>query len=118
MTREEIIQGLYRGDSKAIKEAIITLEKEPCEDCISREQAIKATYGFERYTGIDEAPYEYTESILRELPPVTPTHIDLDGLKSDMKALNCGYPYGLDYLLDCLKKRLGITIAGAESESE
>ena len=98
--------------------AIKALEKEPCEDCISREQAIKATYGFERYTGIDEAPYEYTESILRELPPVTSTHIDLDGLKSDMKALNCGYPYGLDYLLDCLKKRLGITIAGAESESE
>ena len=40
--------------------------------------------------------------------------IDLDGLKSDMKALNCGYPYGLDYLLDCLDKRLGITIAEAD----
>ncbi len=38
------------------------------------------------------------------------TPLDLEGLKSDMKALNCGYPYGLDYLLDCLKKRLGITI--------
>ena len=37
--------------------------------------------------------------------------LDLEGLKSDMKALNCGYPYGLDYLLDCLKQRLGITIA-------
>lgn len=33
---------------------------------------------------------------------------DLEGLKSDMKALHCGYPYGLDYLLDCLNKRLGI----------
>ena len=44
----------------------------PCNDCISREEAIKATYGFERYTGIDEAPYEYAESILRDLPPVTP----------------------------------------------
>jgi len=32
MTREEIIQGLYRGDSKAIKEAIKILEQEPCED--------------------------------------------------------------------------------------
>jgi hypothetical protein len=32
-----------------------------------------------------------------------------------MKALNCGYPYGLDYLLDCLKKRLGITIADKEN---
>ena len=111
-------QGNIGEQKEALVMAIKALEKEPCEDCISREQAIKATYGFERYTGIDEAPYEYTESILRELPPVTPTHIDLDGLKSDMKALNCGYPYGLDYLLDCLKKRLGITIAGAESESE
>ena len=47
------------------------------------------------------------------------TLLDLKGLKSDMKALNCGYPYGLDYLLDCLKKRLGITIIEADkAESE
>ena len=39
-----------------------------------------------------------------------PKPFDLEGLKSDMKALNYGYPYGLDYLLDCLKKRLGIII--------
>lgn len=39
------------------------------------------------------------------------TPFDLEGLKSDMKALNCGYPYGLDYLLDCLNKRLGITLS-------
>lgn len=32
MTREEIIQGLYRGDSRAIKEAIKTLEQEPILD--------------------------------------------------------------------------------------
>jgi hypothetical protein len=44
-----------------------------------------------------------------------PDNFDLEGLKSDMKALNCGYPYGLDYLLDCLKKRLGITIADKEN---
>lgn len=42
--------------------------------------------------------------------------LDLEGLKSDMKALNCGYPYGLDYLLDCLKKRLGIAIIEADKE--
>ena len=36
MTREKIIQGLYKGDSRAIKEAIKALEKEPCEDAISR----------------------------------------------------------------------------------
>ena len=47
-----------------------------------------------------------------------PQPFDLDGLKSDMKALNCGYPYGLDYLLDCLKKRLGITIIEADKEGE
>jgi hypothetical protein len=43
-----------------------------------------------------------------------PHPFDLEGLKSDMKALNCGYPYGLDYLLDCLNKRLGITITEAD----
>ena len=36
MTREEIIHGLYRGDSKAIKEAVKTLEQEPCDDAVSR----------------------------------------------------------------------------------
>ena len=45
-----------------------------------------------------------------------PQPFDLDGLKSDMKSLNCCYPYGLDYLLDCLKKRLGITIIEADKE--
>ena len=43
--------------------------------------------------------------------------LDLEGLKSDMKALNCGFPYGLDYLLDCLDKRLGITIIEADKGS-
>ena len=42
--------------------------------------------------------------------------IDLERLKSDMKALNCGYPYGLDYLLDCLDKRLGIKINESEEK--
>ena len=40
MTREKIIQGLYRGDSRAIKEAIKTLEQEPCEDAISRRSVL------------------------------------------------------------------------------
>jgi len=54
-------------------------------------------------------------SILDKMRNGTP--LDLDGLKSDMKALNCGFPYGLDYLLDCLDKRLGITIIEADKES-
>ena len=34
MTREKIIQGLYRGDSRAIKEAIKALEQETIIDKI------------------------------------------------------------------------------------
>lgn len=33
-------------------------------------------------------------------------HQAKDGLLEDMKALNCGFPYGLDYLIECIKKRL------------
>lgn len=54
------------------------------------------------------------EAVLDGTP--LPELYDLEGLKSDMKALNCGYPYGLDYLLNCLNNRLGITIIEAESE--
>lgn len=57
------------------------------------------------------------ENIVQGIKNGTP--LDLEGLKSDMKALNCGFPYGLDYLLDCLDKRLGITIIEADkAESE
>lgn len=69
------VEGISR---EAEEMAIKALEQEPCEDAISREQAIRATYGFERYTGIDEAPYEYTENILRDLPPVTPQYTDVE----------------------------------------
>ena len=33
-------------------------------------------------------------------------HQAKDGLLEDMKALNCGFPFGLDYLMSCIKKRL------------
>lgn len=33
-------------------------------------------------------------------------HQAKDGLLEDMKALNCGFPFGLDYLINCIKKRL------------
>ena len=67
------------GHGKEILEAydmaIEALEQQPCEDCISRNQAIIETYGFVRYTGIDEAPIEYVGTILRNLPSVTPKPI-------------------------------------------
>lgn len=69
---EKALDEILYGE-KTIREWIeILVKQQPYEDCISREEAIRATYGFERYTGIDEAPYEYTESVLRDLPPVTP----------------------------------------------
>ena len=37
MTREEIIQGLYRGDSRAIKEAIKALEQDSILDKVRAE---------------------------------------------------------------------------------
>lgn len=41
MTKEEIIQGLYRGDSRVIKEAIKALEQQPSDDCVSRKALIE-----------------------------------------------------------------------------
>ena len=61
MTREKIIQGLYKGDSRAIKEAIKALEQEPCDDTVSRE-AVKELFqegsvmGMYYFLGIDELP--------------------------------------------------------------
>ena len=48
MTREKIIQGLYKGDSRAIKEAIKTLEQEPILDKVRAEIA-----------DLDDADYDY-----------------------------------------------------------
>lgn len=85
-------------------------------DCIDRQAVIDMTGLSEWFDSSDS----YNEFVfaLSELPTVTPLpkQFDLEGLKKDMKALNCGYPYGLDYLLDCLKKRLGITIADIDKD--
>ena len=72
MTREEAIKILdfergYFCDLKGCQEqqaytmAIKALEREPCDDCISREEAIRMF-----------ADDDYTVNELRNLPPVTP----------------------------------------------
>ena len=66
MTRERIIHGLYRGDSKAIKEAIKALEQEPCEDAISRADAIRVASGYCHPSNIAKE--------LAKLPPVQPKY--------------------------------------------
>ena len=48
MTREKIIQGLYKGDSRAIKEAIKALEQESILDKIRVEIA-----------DLDDTDYDY-----------------------------------------------------------
>ena len=90
MTREKIIQGLYRGDSSAIKEAIKTLEQEPCEDAISKASV------FEILGNLMSIPYDFdrqinekdvSESIdeIRALPSVTPAHKKEEWISCDEK---------------------------------
>lgn len=80
MTREEMFDGLYEiknwkcnGDSKmheVISEAIKVLEQEPCEDCISRAEAIEIN---EKYHG--QMPNDINYQIwqeLNELPSIQP----------------------------------------------
>ena len=64
MTREKIIQGLYRGDSRATKEAIKTLEQETCEDAISR----KSMLDYLKYLHGEILEEEF----IKKLPSVTP----------------------------------------------
>ena len=82
MTREEIIQGLYRGDGRAIKEAIKALEQKPNDDCVSRSMAInklKEHYFDEKLQSAKDDPCvidamtDLDIRIVKELPPVTPT---------------------------------------------
>ena len=78
MTREKIIQGLYRGDSRAIKEAIKVLEQETCEDAISKASVFEILgnlmsipYDFDRQ--INEKDVSESMDEIRALPLVTPT---------------------------------------------
>ena len=77
MTREKIIQGLYRGDSRAIKEAIKALEQETCEDAISKSDVFEILgnlmsipYDFDRQ--INEKDVSESMDEIRALPLVTP----------------------------------------------
>ena len=85
MIREEIIQGLYRGDGRAIKEAVKALEQKPNDDCVSRSMAInklKEHYFDEKLQSAKDDPCvidamtDLDIRIIKELPPVTSTHIE------------------------------------------
>ena len=90
MTREKIIQGLYRGDSRAIKEAIKTLEKEPCEDAISKSDVFEILgnlmsipYDFDRQ--INEKDVSESMNEIKALPSVTPTRKKEEWIPCDEK---------------------------------
>ena len=57
---------------QSIIDKIPVIEVKTADDVISKEQALRALIGFERYTGIDEAPYEFAENIVRDLPSIKP----------------------------------------------
>ena len=66
-----------KDEEEALDMAIKALEQQPCEDCISREDALKAIeeqkkgfYGVERYA-IDEC-----HSAVMKLPSVTPCDLE------------------------------------------
>lgn len=71
MTKEEIVQGLYKGDSRAIKEAIKALEQQPSDDCVSRADLIDKLEILDKRYGTDF--YWEVRKIVDILPPVTPT---------------------------------------------
>ena len=71
MTKEEIVQGLYRGDSKAIKEAIKALEQQPTsDDCVSRQEVDQNIYD---YAESNRLSYANLKNAILDVPPVTPT---------------------------------------------
>ena len=76
MTREEIVQGLFRGDGRAIKEAIKALEQEPCEDAVSR-KAVFETIDDCNSDGLKGIFCSYDDGerfkkYIKNLPPATP----------------------------------------------
>ena len=90
MTREKIIQGLYKGDSRAIKEAIKALEKEPCKDAISKASVFEILgnlmsipYDFDRQ--INEKDVSESMDEIRALPLVTPARKKAERISCDDK---------------------------------
>jgi len=87
MTKEEAIQVLRDWDgyfighgsddvNEALNMAIEALEKEPCEDCISRQEAIDAVIDLCRhYTptkSVNHPHVDFVIEALQKLPSVTP----------------------------------------------
>ena len=69
--RENMLLSL--GRIEALDMAIKALEQQPCEDCISREEAINEADNLSLETSYDN---EKVEQMLRDLPSVQPKYTD------------------------------------------
>ena len=92
---------MYRGDSRAIKEAIKTLEQETCEDAISRE-AVKELFqegsvmGMYYFLGIDELPS--VTSARKKGKWINKSHNNGCGITFDISECTC---CGKNTFFDC-----------------
>ena len=81
---------MYRGDSRAIKEAIKTLEKELCEDAISKASvfeilgnSMSIPYDFDRQ--LNEKDVSESMDEIKALPSVIPTRKKEEWISCDEK---------------------------------
>ena len=77
MTREEIIQGLYRGDSRAIKEAIKALEKESILDKIRADIIARYPKNYAREAELGGCACEFSLNQILQI---------IDKYKADMES--------------------------------
>ena len=69
LKEEPMSETVYKRE--AVEMAIKALEQQPCEDCVSREEALLALTGMDLPTDRDKLIALFTERI-QHLPPVTP----------------------------------------------
>ena len=103
MTNEEAIKGLknvstmftgYKPNEEMFAMAIEALEQQPCDDCISRENLLKA-FKDECRGECDNCPYfrkvdkEYKCRLIADFPSAIPKHQPCEDCISRQEAINC-----------------------------
>lgn len=85
---------VWDGHTEEDVTRLLSLDQQPCDDCISREEALLALTGMDLPTDRDKLIALFTERI-QHLPPVTPERpkgkwIDVNGDKSLFECSKCG----------------------------
>ena len=121
----------YYEMEKACKVALKALKQEPCEDCISRAEAIKALEydlsieadgGLDKYRTVIKdllnAIYNTQKKAIEDLPSIQPkpkTDV-LDKIRTEIEQERVGYPPSADYYKAIMKCLQIIDKYKAESE--